>query len=77
MRKSDIPLKHLDLLEQAITKSFGHVNWILLEPLTRGLSASALYKFQISGEDYIARLDDPQHPHNNLNREYDAMNIGP
>ena len=75
MKKTEIQEKHLTLINHAVEEAFEKVEWRPLEVLTRGLSASALFRIQIDHEDYVARLDDPQNSHNNLAREYHAMNL--
>lgn len=75
MDKLNLPKKHFELIDKAIQQVFSQCEWTLKDSLTRGLSASALYHFQIGTEEYVVRLDDPEHPHNNLAREYQAMQI--
>ncbi|MGB6976053.1 MAG: choline/ethanolamine kinase family protein [Gammaproteobacteria bacterium] len=75
LQKTDIQTKYLDLINQAIKKSFGSAEWFPMESLTRGLSASTLYKIQIDSDYYVVRIDNPEHPHNDLDREYHAMKM--
>jgi len=75
MEISEINNEDATLISQGVKKAFGADSWELLETLTRGLSPSSLYKLMIDGNRYVAKISDPNHPHNNLEREYHAMSI--
>ena len=66
---------HINLINQAVSHAFGNVAWSQNITITRGLSSASLYKLVIDGRDYVVKIDDPEHPHNDLIREYHAISI--
>lgn len=73
MNQPNIPEDRRQLIDEAICSSFKGASWTLETPLSRGLSVSTLYQINVEGHRLVARLSDPNHPHNNLPREYDAL----
>ncbi len=76
MKITEMKGEHQALITQGVKNAFGQDSWELLEILTRGLSPSSIYKLKIDGRNYIAKFSDPNHPHNNLMREYHAQGNG-
>lgn len=76
MKKIEIKSELAALINQGVKNAFGQDSWELVEVLTQGLSSSSLYKLRVEGKDYVAKFSDPNHPHNNLNREYHAQAKG-
>ncbi len=75
-RETYIDTNHRGLIENAVQSIFPSSSWAIEGQLAGGLSTSTLYKLIIDDKRYVARLSDPEHLHNNLEREYGAMQIG-
>ena len=73
MKMTEMKGEHQTLITQGVKNAFGQDSWELVEALTLGHSPSSIYKLRIDGRDYIAKFSDPNHPHNNLMREYHAQ----
>lgn len=74
MTRAALPPEHFTLLDEAIKDRFKQ-SWQALERLSQGLSGAVLYKLEIGEKVYIARLSDPNDPHQNLEREFAAMQL--
>ena len=69
----NIPAAHQHLIEAAIrAANLGDV-WTVKAGLGGGLSTSVLYPLVVEGRHYVARITDPDDPHNNLAHEYAVM----
>jgi thiamine kinase-like enzyme len=75
MNVIEINEKYLSLIKKAMQIAFSTDSWSVVEKINRGMTESSIYKIQINGKFCIARISDPEHPHNNLEREYQSMRI--
>ena len=64
--------QHRERINQAVQQAF-NTSWEMVESLAGGLSTSNLYKISVGERDLVARVSEPDHVHNYLEREFTAM----
>lgn len=73
MKKSQLPIEHIDRINFAVQKGLGAKNWEFINILSGGLTNVPVYKIAIKNKSYVIKLENVNDKNFDLHRSYKIL----